>query len=346
MDPLTHIVIGRAVVAAARDERRNRAVGAAAILGALAPDVDSAVAFAGWDRYVRAHQFGTHSLAGALVMALLTAIVVDRAARVVSRNRPRLPVAQASRPAHGREGSPEGLRYGDLCAAAGAGALSHIVLDLMSGARIAVLWPLVDRRVSMPLVAMADPWVIAICIVWLLMLWPARVSLRRASRAVVAAAAIFLCMKAALLGLALRDAAIAPREPSAVEARWGSLTEWFVFERLADAVRSSAIAANAGPRVLITEPIAPESPFVRASRALEDVRNFVAVHEFTFADETRDGDGRVSVLWSDLRYCWPAAQGRVWRPATNCGVRVGGVFDANGHPIVQEIRVGAIVQRR
>src|SRR5262249_30169733 len=66
MDPLTHVVVGRAVVAAARDETRNHLIGAAAILGALSPDVDSVLAFSGWDRYVRAHQYGTHSLLGAM----------------------------------------------------------------------------------------------------------------------------------------------------------------------------------------------------------------------------------------------------------------------------------------
>src|SRR5438874_7102104 len=89
MDPLTHAVVGRAVVAAARDEVHDRAAGAAAILGALSPDVDSAIAFAGWDRYVRAHQFGTHSIAGALVTALLAAALVAAIARGVRRWRAR-----------------------------------------------------------------------------------------------------------------------------------------------------------------------------------------------------------------------------------------------------------------
>src|SRR5437773_10691684 len=77
MDPLTHIVVGRAVVAAAdRHDRAPRGVAAAAILGALSPDIDAAIAFSGWDRYLRIHEFATHSLAGALVMACLTAVVV------------------------------------------------------------------------------------------------------------------------------------------------------------------------------------------------------------------------------------------------------------------------------
>jgi hypothetical protein len=79
---------------------------------------------------------------------------------------------------------------------------------------------------------------------------------------------------------------------------------------------------------------------------LDDVRNFLDVHEFAFSDETADDGGRISVFWSDLRYCWPAAHGETWRPARNCGVHVGGVFEADGRPITQEIRIGGFVQRR
>jgi membrane-bound metal-dependent hydrolase YbcI (DUF457 family) len=348
LDPLTHIVIGRAVVAAARDERRNRTIGAAAILGALAPDADSALVFAGWDRYVRAHQFGTHSLLGALAMAALAALVVDRAGKAFRRCADdRRAVAQAFRPADGAAGRPEGLRYRFLFAAAAAGALSHVALDLLSGARIAIGWPLLDRRVSLPLLAMADPWFVALCIAWLFWLWPVRLHLRRASRALLAAAAIFVCVKAALLGVAIDRSGVSPHEPRAFEARWGSLTTWYVFERFADRVRASTIAATGSESaVSFAHPLTAETPLVAASRTLEDVRNFLAVHEFTFAEETSDADGRSSVFWSDLRYCWPATRGERWRPANNCGVRVGGLFDTSGQPVAQEIWIGSVLQRR
>ena len=324
MDPVTHIVMGRAVVAAARDEARNRAVGAAAILGALSPDVDSALAFAGWDRYVRAHQFGTHSIVGALVTASLAAALVAAVARGMRRRPDALP---APRP-----------RVAPLFAAAVAGAMSHIVLDLASGARIAVAWPMLDQRVSLPLVAMADPWFVAICVGGLLLLRAAGIGLRTASRAAVAAAAIFLSLKAALLVTALRRADIHPAAVNAIEARWGSLTDWYVFERSTDAVRASVISSTGRPPILyLTQPLASSSKFVRASRSLDDVRNFVAVHEFAFANETAGEDDRVAVMWSDLRYC--EAAGR-------CGVWVGGVFDRSGRAITQEVRVGGVVQRR
>ena len=323
MDPLTHVVMGRAVVAAVRDERRDRAVGAAAILGALSPDVDSAIAFAGWDRYVRAHQFGTHAIAGALVTATLAAALVAAVARRPWRRRDAL------------TSSPP--RFATLLAAAAAGAMSHIGLDLVSGARIALAWPILDRRVSAPLVAMADPWFVAICVGGFLVLRTARVGRRAASRASIAAAAVVLSVKAALLVTALRRADMQPATVSAIEARWGSLTDWYVFERLADGVRASLVSSGGRPPIVfLTHPLPPDTKFVRASRSLDDVRNFLAVHEFAFASETADEDDRVAVMWSDLRYCG----------AGGCGVWVGGIFDRRGRAITQEVRVGRVVQRR
>src|SRR3954471_22411258 len=102
MDPLTHIVVGRALVAAAGPHAKPQsfAIGAAAILGALSPDIDSGLAFAGWDRYLRMHQAGTHSLPGALFMACCAAALV----RLCSRH----------------------SSWAALLVAAGAGAASHV----------------------------------------------------------------------------------------------------------------------------------------------------------------------------------------------------------------------------
>jgi len=324
MDPLTHMVVGRAVVAVAvRDEDDVRAVGAAAILGALAPDADVALAFAGWDRYVRAHQFGTHSLLGALTMACLTAAVV----RLFARR----------------------SRYSTLLAAAAGGAMSHIALDLVSGARIALAWPLVNRRVSWPLVAMADPWIIGICVAGAIAAVSTRsirsVGRRRrgAARFVIVTLTLFLAFKAAMFGLAIHRADLHSVGPSAVEARWGSLTEWLVFERSDGNIRSSSIKATGGPPVVVmSQPIEAESTLVEESRALDTVRNFLAVHEFAFPTEHRDGNQRISLLWSDLRYCRPATALRSFA----CDVWVGGVYDRDGRAITQEVTVGRMVQTR
>ena len=175
MDPLTHAVVGRAVAAAAArpDRPQSVALGVAAILGALSPDIDSVVAFAGWDRYLRVHQLGTHSLLGAVVMGCCTAGVVWLFQR--------------------------GTRVGALLAAATAGAISHVALDLACGALIALAWPVSGRRLSVPLVAMADPWLIGICVAGLVALWRGVVPRRAAARLVLVAVTLFLTFKAAML---------------------------------------------------------------------------------------------------------------------------------------------------
>jgi membrane-bound metal-dependent hydrolase YbcI (DUF457 family) len=318
MDPLTHIVVGRAVVAAAgRDIRQSAAIGVAAILGALSPDADSAVGFWGWDRYLRVHQSGTHSLLGALTMAGLTAGLVRRFA-------PR-------------------SRYGALAAAAAAGAVSHVALDLASGARIAVGWPLWQRRVSLPLVAMADPWLLGICVAGLVAVWPGRAQARTAARLVLGAMTLFLVFKASMFAVAIRRTNIQLTEPSAIEGLWGSLTDWRIYERTPDAVRSTAISsASQSINVLMSVPLEPDSPLVTSSRALDTVENFLAVHEFAFPVVTSVGDGQTSVFWTDLRYCAPAAPDG----SIGCGVWAGGVFDSSAHALKQEVKVGLLVQTR
>jgi membrane-bound metal-dependent hydrolase YbcI (DUF457 family) len=326
MDPLTHIVIGRAVVAAVDSGGpAARGVAAAAILGALAPDIDVGVALFGWDRYLRVHEVGTHSLVGALAMAGFTAASVRFATRRGLETRPRYRI---------------GSSYA-LLAAAAAGAMSHLALDLVSGARIRIGSPLVQHRMSLPFVAMADPWLIGICVAGLLALWPGRMRLRTVARAILLAAAGFLAFKGALLHRALRMSPLATTSLPAVEAQWGSLTNWSIFERTSTAVR--AWAMNSGDRpvvVWLSQPIGPDTPLVQASRSLDTVRNFLSVHEFSFPIERRAADGRTEVLWSDLRYCWREGG------STSCGVWAGGTFGPDGRVLTQVVKIGAVVQTR
>jgi membrane-bound metal-dependent hydrolase YbcI (DUF457 family) len=343
MDPLTHIVVGRAVVAAADDgPRAARGVAAAAILGALSPDVDAAIAFSGWDRYVRFHEFGTHSLAGAFAMACLTAVVVGAVGRFRDRRRDGdAKTAALHRTLPG---------FGVLFAAAVAGAMSHLILDIVCGGRIRLGWPLVQDRVTVPLVAMADPWFIAICVVGLLALWPGRRPLRFVSRAIIGASIVFLGVKGALLARALHVAHLNARLPS-IEAHWGSLTDWSAFERTDVSVRARTISgAGASATLSMSRVLGPDTPLVRASRSLETVQNFLSVHDFAFPIERPVDDGRTEVLWSDLRYCWPSKplDARLVRAdgSISCGVWAGGEFSTDGHPLRQVMKIGSVVQTR
>jgi len=347
MDPLTHIVVGRAVVAAAdRHQPALRGVAWAAVLGALSPDIDAASAFSGWDRYVRVHEVGTHSILGALLMACLTATVVKRAGRL-----------------RDAVGDPEHVRlrarlpsFGALLAAAVAGAMSHLVLDVVSGARIRLGWPIAQQRITLPCVAMADPWLIAISVAGLVALWPGRRSLQAVSRAIVAATVLLLGSKGALLVRTLRASGFRDVPFTAVEAQWGALTEWQVFERAPALVRAWAVrSGGAPPAVVMSQATDPDTALVRTSRSLETVQNFLAVHEFAFPIERAADEGRTEVLWSDLRYCWPivarepserAPLGEPANGAVGCGVWTGGLFGPDGRPITQLVKIGAVTQRR
>jgi hypothetical protein len=190
---------------------------------------------------------------------------------------------------------------------------------------------------------MADPWLIGVCTAGLLALWSGRANLRAAARLVVIAVSLFLAFKAAMFALAIRRTDTQLTGPGATEARWGSLTEWFVYERTADAVRSTRISSSGAPTVVVmSEPVVSGAPLVDASRALDTVRNFLAVHEFAFPIVQPEDGERISVLWSDLRYCArPSTQG-----AIACGVWAGGVFDRHGRALTQEVKVGPLVQTR
>jgi membrane-bound metal-dependent hydrolase YbcI (DUF457 family) len=340
MDPLSHIVIGRALTAVFDDEPRLfGGSGAAAILGALAPDVDGVVIPFGWDVYLRAHEIGAHSIAGGLVVACASAAIV----RGFSRRSRWLP----------------------LVAAAATGALSHLALDVLSGARTRLAWPFVDTRVSVPLMAMADPWFIAICIGGVFAWWglargqtgvepgsdcgrsgvglqSERGRGRLVALAVLAAAAGLLCAKGALLFRAIHSASVPITSLSALDARWGSLTEWNAFERTPQTLRAWRVSSHDGPPTLILSlPLEAESALVQHSRSLGSVRNFLRTHDFGFPVE-HSADGLTSVLWSDLRYCWPTTS----PSSIACALWFGGTFGPDGRVVTREVKVGGWVQKR
>jgi membrane-bound metal-dependent hydrolase YbcI (DUF457 family) len=339
LDPISHAVLGQTLATALGRQAsplRTRII--AGILGALAPDADALVMPFGWDRYLRAHEIGTHSLAGSLPIAGVAALIVRAFAR--------------------------DSRTSDLFAAAWLGCLSHIALDVLSGARIQIGWPLVHGRVSLPLVAMGDPWLLAIFVagaVALAMSWHRP---RGTAAAVMAGAAAFLGVKAVMLARASPpDSSGGVQGPvltRIVEARWASLTEWFVFDRRADTLTKWQIGAGRPAILLLSWPVVAESPIIRASRSLGTVRNFLDVHELGFAGVVPAADGGSQVVWSDLRFCWrpgmagdEASLDPVLTASTPtgpvriaCGLWFGGAFDRNGRVLRQLVKVGGWQQTR
>ncbi len=76
MDPLSHVIFGRTLIALDRHGRFGPGAAAAAALGAIAPDIDVIAIWRGWDVYLRVHEIGTHSIAGSAAVAGATAMLV------------------------------------------------------------------------------------------------------------------------------------------------------------------------------------------------------------------------------------------------------------------------------
>jgi membrane-bound metal-dependent hydrolase YbcI (DUF457 family) len=324
MDPVSHVVFGRTLIAALERPDRPRfgpAAGAAAILGALSPDVDSVLMPVGWDVYLRFHEIGTHSILGAILVGAAAAAVV------------RLFAGRAT--------------YRALAAAAIVGAFSHLVFDVLSGARLHAAWPFDNTRVSFPLVAMADPWLIAILATGSIVMWMKRRSIRRPAVALLAALAMFLSIKGVLYRRALaattgdsRTASVASR---VIEARWGSWSEWLVFDRGMTALQAWRVNGwNETIDLELSWPMTRESTLITASRSLDTVRNFLNVHDLGFAIEQPSAT-ETTVLWSDVRYCSQQVPGD---RTIACGLWFGGVVSPSGQPIRELVKLGMWTQTR
>jgi membrane-bound metal-dependent hydrolase YbcI (DUF457 family) len=300
----------------------QRGIAAASILGALSPDVDCLLMPFGWDIYLRAHQIGTHTLVGAGVTGLASAALV----RATGRGRSCVVLATA----------------------ATIGAWSHLAADVVSGGTLQPAWPFSDAALSLPLVAMADIWTIAVIAAGAALAWRWPHGRQRGACIALLILVAFLCLKAGLLFAALTrttiEGANAHERASALRAQWGSMTGWHLFDRSASGVRGWQIDVRGGEAMLAVQQAAtPESPLVRMSRALGTVSNFLHVHDLTFAVERQGPGDRRTVLWSDVRYC---RQPRRRTDPLECSLWFGGTFAGDGRVLVEQVRVGSWVQSR
>jgi membrane-bound metal-dependent hydrolase YbcI (DUF457 family) len=322
MDPISHVAFGRTLIALGSDRLVRGSVTAAA-LGSLSPDLDSVVMPFGWDRYLRIHEIGSHTLIGTVACAVLVAAVVRPFAR----------------------GSP----YLSLIAAAWVGAASHLLMDLLSSARLKPAWPLVDAVVSLPAVAMADPYLLALCVAGPVSIWLTHDRRDRSARIVVTLITVFVIAKGVFGFVAFgayRDAARisgAPVEARVIEAAWASLTEWRVLDRTASTVRQWRARAWAGAELLLEQPTESASPLVERSRSLSTVKNFLSVHALPLATTRPTADG-VQVLWSDIRFCWNA--GAIQDQRLECALWFGGEYDHSGRPLREIVQIVNFTQTR
>lgn len=334
MDPLSHAALGRTLGALARGDRALPGALSATVAGALAPDIDAVMMPFGWDRYLAIHEIGTHTIFGTAACALLVAVVVRRL------------VADTS--------------WRTLVLAGWAGAVSHVLLDLLSSARIRALWPIVDRQFSIPLVAMADPWLAALLVAGLPALWMTRWPQRRVALTLLALTGLFLAIKAGLAIAAVRaySADVGKPAPTVfqVQATWAAIREWDIFDRTPSQLRAWHVTAGAGSRELrLTWPLRAESANVIRSRRTSVVRNFLRAHDLVFAVTVpRDDDGEL-VFWSDIRFCWNAAiagspqLGPIVEAdghRIGCGLWFGAEIDGEGRIVRQIVRIGSFTQTR
>lgn len=331
MDPGSHVAFGRTLVElTAAAGARRRGIAGAAMLGALSPDVDALVMPFGWDRYLVVHEIGTHSAIGTFACAVATAALL-RAVRAIDRDCP----------------------FGTVVAAAWIGAASHVLLDMLSSARLSPAWPLANAIVSLPAFAMADPWGIALCVagpVAIRLAPPARK--RRAAAMALAALAAFVAVKGALAAAAVgkyTEAAALHEAVRArvVEAEWASLDAWLISDSTDSAVRRWR-ADRGGADLVLSRTLGHETANVAASRSLSTVRNFRRVHHLAFHTRTRASDGLERILWSDIRFCWTPTprDAEVVADGIACGLWFGGDFDAAGHPVRELVKVGTWTQTR
>ena len=141
-------------------------------------------------------------------------------------------------------------------------------------------------------------------------------------------------------------------------ARWGSLADWYAYDRTPDALRKWRVTARRhDPALSLEWPVVEDSPLIARSRALATVRNFLHVHELAFAVEAADASGGMEVLWSDLRFCsaggrrgcrfaFDGPPDRHESAGIACDLWIGGRFGADGTPLSQIVQVGGWRQTR
>jgi membrane-bound metal-dependent hydrolase YbcI (DUF457 family) len=302
VDPATHALFGAALVCGAASRPARRTVVVCAVASVL-PDIDCVLMPSGWDRYLVAHEVGTHSLAGAALVGALFALALTR----------RRVTGAAS-----------------MWAAALAGALGHVFWDVANGGDIRLFWPVWPERIGGHLVAMADPVVFLPLLCFGVVLWRGRAAARPAAALVLVGLAGVLVARLGLQqqALAAHARAAGATERRAIEARWGTLADWTVYDARGSEVRVWDIGWGR-PATLSTSLEGDAALAEAAAAGVAPARRALALWEFAFARSRPDGSGR-EVLVSDPRFC----------AGDRCALWFGGRQDARGRFTSEVVIVG------
>jgi hypothetical protein len=259
----------------------------------------------------------------------------------------------------GRRGPAARLPH--LVMAAWLGCLGHVLLDVISGGTIRLFAPFSTEPYGVPWMAMADPLIAVPLAIFLLASWqwgqrgrqPERVR-RFAWTVMIVLAAIVgvkeMSRRAAMDVYARVTDRKSGIEPPAIESAWGSFTRWFAFDSGDASRRVFEIDAWRGTmrplfsRTFTPPPGAYTEELITASTHVEAVRRLHTMFNRTFVDfrPHRRDDGSsdpqlVDVLWSDIRFCWPA----------DCALWFGGTFHrSTGALHEQVVLVGTLRQTR
>jgi hypothetical protein len=227
-------------------------------------------------------------------------------------------------------------------AAALIGTLGHVFWDVADGGDIRLLWPWLPVRWGGHLLAMADPLLLVTVVASVVLMLVLRRHAPRIAIATLVLLGALLAGKAVLQQRAWRayDAAVGvrrgPAPPPAIEAEWGSLGRWTIYDRDEAVVRAWRVDSVAGTASLAwTMTTAPYSQAVLRSLELQTVAHARSLFDLAFPRVVAAGS-RYEVLWSDPRLC----DGRT------CGLWFGGRYAADGLLERQLVRIGTIDQAR
>ena len=310
MDPISHVLLARAMSRTSAASREVPGRTLAFALGSLAPDADILIAPFGWDRYLAVHEAGLHALVWSPLLALAVAGIVQRFAK-------RTDVRSLVLPAW-------------LGIAAG-----HLLFDLVSGSDMRVLSPLWSARWGPHWITMADGLAIVVLIAGTIGgFWRRRL----AAWATIVTLFVIVLVKAVSQQWAVQvfehHNGPVSSHPDAVT---GSLWRWTFFDRQGDRVRAWRVNAwSASIETLFTRTDAADDPIVSSTRDVTVVRRLLNLAHEPFARIETGDDGKRLVLWSDIRHC----------SETQCVLSFGVEIDAEGRMLRQLSRIGPLSQWR
>ena len=310
MDPISHVLLARAMSRTSPVSPDVPGRSLAFALGSLAPDVDLLVAPFGWDRYLAVHEASLHSLVWSPLLALAVAGIVQQFAKRTGVRR--------------------------LVAPAWLGIVAgHLLFDLVSGSDMRVLSPLWSARWGPHWLTMADGLAIVVLVAGTAGgFWRRRL----AAWATIVALLALVLVKSVSQQWAMQ---VFERHNGPVsshpEAVGGSLWRWTFFDRQGDRVRVWGVNAwSASVEALFTRADAAADPLVSSTRDVTVVRRLLALAHDPFARIETGADGKRLVLWSDIRYCSEA----------QCDLSFGVEVDGAGRMLRQLSRIGPVSQWR